>query len=155
MSRIDLDEAALGFHAVVGIEEREVGGLADGEDHAVGWDVLDVRFVEQGLKRPSASKTERHFTVRSARDVAVSRRILGAAAVVQVDAFLVAFLDFDVVGGHFVALFEADDVDFFIAAHAQGGAGHVVGHCSPRSISAMAFAVATASMGRSAERATS
>ena len=43
---IDFDEAAIALHAVRGVEEREVGGLADGEDHVVGGNVFDHRFVE-------------------------------------------------------------------------------------------------------------
>ena len=52
----------------------------------------------------------------------------------QVDAFLGAFVDFDLVGGHLVAAFQADHVDFFIAAEAQGGAGHVVGYLLARHV---------------------
>jgi hypothetical protein len=50
------------------------------------------------------------------------------ALVVQVDAFFGALVDFDLVGGHLRAAFQADHVDFFVAGEAQGGARHVVGH---------------------------
>ena len=50
------------------------------------------------------------------------------ALIVQVDAFFGAFVDFDLVGGHLLAAFQADHVDLLVAAEAQGGASHVVGH---------------------------
>ena len=50
-----------------------------------------------------------------------------AALVVQADAFLGAFDDFDLVGRHLLAAFQADHVDFLVGAEAEGGAGHVVG----------------------------
>ncbi len=36
----------------------------------------------------------------------------------QVNSFFLSFVDFHFVGGHLFAFFQANDVDFFVTAHA-------------------------------------
>ena len=129
VSRLTLISPRSRLDAVGRIEEREVGGLPDGEDDAVGRDVLDVRSRRSvGLKRPLRIEDRGAAHGAQAGDLAVLAQDLARPAlIVQVDAFLGAFVDFDLVGGHLLAAFQADHVDFFIAADAQRRARDVVG----------------------------
>ena len=148
---VDLDQAAGGFDAVLGGEEGEVGGLADREDDAVGGDILDVRCVE--LRAEAAFGIEDGGALNGAESggsAMLFEHGVRAAAVVKDDALFLAFVDFDVVGGHLRTALQTDHVDFFIAAHPQGGARHVVGHL----FAAVEFGVGS-STGRRADRATS
>ncbi len=83
-----------------------------------------------GLKRPLGVEHRRAAHGAQAAHLSVLVQDLARAArIVQVDALLRAFVDFDLVGRHLVAGFQADHVNFLVGAEAQRGTGHVVGQC--------------------------
>ena len=111
---VDGNEAARGdLDAVVGGDEVELGGLADGHDDGVAVeDRLGV--VEEGGVE-AAVFVEDGFGLEGfeAGDVAVfADDALRAEAGVDDDAFAFCLFDLFECGGHFDAVFEADEVDF-------------------------------------------
>jgi hypothetical protein len=124
---IHLDEPALRLHAIGRIEERQVGSLADGENNAVGGNVLHVGFVERRIEFP-ASVEDRRAAHRAQRRnfPRFENHFPRAALIVQANAFVGAFDHFDLVGRHLGAALQANHVDFFVAAQAQCRTGHVV-----------------------------
>ena len=125
---IHLDQPALRFNAIARTQERKVGGLADGKDDAIRRDIFDHGIVERRIETPG--RVKHRGTLHGAqRELAFfGDNRLGSAPVVQPDPFFAALDDFHLVGGHLLAAFEADHVDFLVAADAQRGACHIVSH---------------------------
>jgi len=130
-SRIDLGPAGAElFHILAAVfEEAESGGLADGEHHGVAGDDLLLVLVVEGRELAALVVDAQAAAEAHAGDGAGGVTFDGkrTPAIEAVNAFLIAFDDFDGVGGHLFEAFQRDEADARGAGEAGGGTGGVVG----------------------------
>ena len=110
--QVDVDEAAHRLHRPLGVEEREVGGLPDSQDHLVGTANSRRSSPNIGQKAPESSNTEVHCTNSSPvtlPPLTITRPgpHAGHTSTPSCDGLL----DLPRVGRHLVAALQADHAD--------------------------------------------
>ena len=132
------------LNVVGGLQERQIGPLADGPNHSVSRERGQVGLVK--LRRESSRVVEHPETSLkhdpSNPSLVVQQNLLGTQAVMTNDAFLIAFNNLEVVRRQFIETFQAAQMDAQYARFPQRGsrdidtgltndsAGHVIGDVS-------------------------
>src|ERR1035437_7971596 len=124
---VDLEDSARRhLHALFAAEEREVGLLADGQDHAVAGD--DLFFVTEYRIEAAVfiKNSETAADFESGDDAVLADNLFRSPTVIHHDALVLGFVNFALPCRHLCARFQADHVDFF-GARAQSHARRVKG----------------------------
>src|SRR5262249_43206323 len=105
----------------------KVGRLTNGKDDRIRGNIFDVGVVE--FRTEAAVRIEDFCTAnrtQAGNGAVLAKDLFRPARIVQFETLLLSFHNLDLVSRHLLAAFQADHVNFFVAAQAQGGARDIV-----------------------------